>query len=801
MTPDRDTPAVKPVGTRPAESGIAALWLVLVMLVLLGFAGFAIDLGFVNYTANKAQRAADSAALAGAVFLPDELSLASATAANVAAQNDYPSGVTVALGTKSNQLDVTVDVDTPAVFARLFGRNSFKVVRRAVAEWLPPLGIGSPDAKLGNDPETSGPQPNFWVSLFGPAARKHDGDRYGADNCVDDPSDNHTPVYRCTSTANARGNNGEFIPDGYRYAVNVGTPPAGQDLVVEVFDPVLANVGSRCDVPGTFPSAAQMSALSASIADASTRYREGTTAAGLQWCTGDGSGYYWPAGYSGATPTSTRFTVLTPERGTFMGSATSNIVPLGTPTPIVTTSTTTTLPAPQGGTCVVGGAASSVTVNNNRSTNVLVARLDSACNRVSMGPVSPGGFVTFSGGVGERWQVLRQGDELVLEDFALPVGGVSKTYTDPPPGSGEVIAGPCSIDSITPRTVNFINNRSSDLQLFWVDDACVRQPFGTVAAAGTVAHPTFDTHRWQVVDPATQAVVDDFVMDWTTTAHTYESPTGAGGTTSLTSTTACEVMARSYPLTSYTSANPTSGTMNQLLNPYDGVHDNASGTRDSVGEEFALGFRRWVQVCRIPAAQVIRGQYVLRVRTDAEEPTGGTGVNRMSLRAAWVDPFTGTASGAGLSMNALERFPVFVNLGGATSSDLYMTRISDIHAGRRLRIDLFDIGDTASGTVNLELLPPADGSGSAWSCSMTRVTGNDSTAVGTGCSINNLTRADFNGSVTRISVDIPPDYTCDASVPTNCWTKMRMTFNGGAAPTDQTTWTAVIEGDPLRLVR
>lgn len=45
-----------------------------------------------------------------------------------------------------------------------------------------------------------------------------------------------------------------------------------------------------------------------------------------------------------------------------------------------------------------------------------------------------------------------------------------------------------------------------------------------------------------------------------------------------------------------------------------------------------------------------------------------------------------------------------------------------------------------------------------------------------------------------------PTHSCAVADPQQCRTKIRMSFNGGAQPTDQTTWSAIIEGDPIRLV-
>ena len=56
------------------ESGIALIYTVLIMLPILGMAGFAIDSGYVSYLKVRLQNAADAAVLAGANVAPSKTS-------------------------------------------------------------------------------------------------------------------------------------------------------------------------------------------------------------------------------------------------------------------------------------------------------------------------------------------------------------------------------------------------------------------------------------------------------------------------------------------------------------------------------------------------------------------------------------------------------------------------------------------------------------------------------------------------------------------------------------------------------
>jgi hypothetical protein len=482
------------------------------------------------------------------------------------------------------------------------------------------------------------------------------------------------------------------------------------------------------------------------------------------------------------------------------------------PPAVVIPGPTGAVPPPCG---AVASAAHDLTITNNRLTALRPVQVTGACFQVAEPDIAPGTTVTIAAGALTRWRIFDLDDDSLIEDFTLPaavppvvpvvpplVPGVpvvpitEKVY-EPPVHTGPIVPPPCSEDPVHDRELTIDNQRTDDLILQYISEACELTVIATIPAGTAYVHEGFDGGRFQV-RTTSSLLLDSFELKITTALRQYSDPTGGGA---AAASPVCSRQFRSFDFSSYNASNPTSGTMFQLLNPYDGVRDDGAGTRDAAADQFAYSFRRWVTVCRITAAQVARGTYTVRVRTDGEEPNGGTGKNGYSIRAAWVDPATGSHTDSGLTVSALERLPVFVNLGGATSSELHMARVTPEYRGKWLRVELFDIGDTAAGTVNLTMLSPAGATGSPWSCTISKVSADGVTPAGSGCSITGLTRAEFNGSAVRIRVDIPEDYDCDRTVATDCWVKMEMSFNGGAAPTDQTTWSAAIEGDPIRLVK
>jgi len=133
------------------ESGQALIITIMCLTVLLGFVGFAVDLGYMFYVKRELQTAADAAALAGASTLTTNapaLATVKAAVANDAALNGVTNGsngLTVSVTwpytpqsmcsgcTANNFVEVTVSQTQQTGFMSLFGTNPTTVAARAVA--------------------------------------------------------------------------------------------------------------------------------------------------------------------------------------------------------------------------------------------------------------------------------------------------------------------------------------------------------------------------------------------------------------------------------------------------------------------------------------------------------------------------------------------------------------------------------------------------------------------------------------------------------------------------------------------
>lgn len=310
-------PAPRPGADPRRDRGFVLAWMALMMVVLLGFAGFSVDLGHWYLTSSRVQNAADAAALGGVVFLPNELTTARSTAVRLAGGHGYAADqVTVTRGDRSNQLRVRITTEVDNFFVALFGLQRTRISRDAMAEFEGPVPMGSPESFLANDPET-GRVPNYWMNVASIRNNARNGDRFHAGIC-----ENNGALGPCAA---APTTNPDYSSQGYFFAMDV-TDTSGP-LVVQVFDPGLYEVGDRCEQNqnGIFGAPANRGALAATLQaaaladpnipddwydDALERYAPGNTGAARDWCTGD-----WVAGATrgGNGPITTTFIVREPD--------------------------------------------------------------------------------------------------------------------------------------------------------------------------------------------------------------------------------------------------------------------------------------------------------------------------------------------------------------------------------------------------------------------------------------------------------------------------------------------------------
>ena len=166
------------------------------------------------------------------------------------------------------------------------------------------------------------------------------------------------------------------------------------------------------------------------------------------------------------------------------------------------------------------------------------------------------------------------------------------------------------------------------------------------------------------------------------------------------------------------------------------------------------------------------------------------GLNRWSIRAS-------TSSGPAPRLYGLGDMAIFANVDGALgNTEFYLTEVEELNAGKTLVLELFDPGD-AKGNHSVEILDPSGNNPPCeWSANQSNGSGNGS---GTEASCVIATSKSggggkFNNWLLTTKVALPTDYTCAA----DCWWKVR--YNYPDETTDTTTWSAYIQGNPVRLI-
>ena len=209
------------------ERGSAIMLVAGAMVVLMGMAAFGVDLAWFYLNSSRVQRAADAASLAGVINLPGDEPEALADATAVAIQNGYDGTVAGTSVTpvriSANQLEVTISQDVPTFFLKVFGMQSQTITEVATAEYIPPLKLGSPSNKFGNDPSCYSSnvdcRGNFWANIHGTRTDTGFGDAFSS---------------YCTLGVNSNGcaQSSMYRNTGYLY----GVIPGGNSVTVQTLD-------------------------------------------------------------------------------------------------------------------------------------------------------------------------------------------------------------------------------------------------------------------------------------------------------------------------------------------------------------------------------------------------------------------------------------------------------------------------------------------------------------------------------------------------------------------------------------
>ena len=227
--------------------------------------------------------------------------------------------------------------------------------------------------------------------------------------------------------------------------------------------------------------------------------------------------------------------------------------------------------------------------------------------------------------------------------------------------------------------------------------------------------------------------------------------------------------------------------LTHLDNPVMTSGSCTTGTPDlTIGATAPVGLNGWTTLCNLatPAA----GIYPLQVKSSniSGFSDHGYATNHFSIRAE-----ANGGTGPQPRVYGIGRMSIFAEA-DAGSTEFFLADIQPIHAGKSLRVELFDPGESTSA-ADLTIVGPG---GSPVDCVVSVDSGAPTTY--SPCTIQTTDASGtalFNGSRLTIDFSLPLGYTCAA----DCWWKVQ--YNYTAAAHDRTTWTASILGDPVHLIR
>jgi putative Flp pilus-assembly TadE/G-like protein len=233
---------------RRDQTGQILVIVALMLVPLLGFTGLVADVAWYEVNIMRIQRAADAAALAGVVYLPNNIAGAQNAARQESSKNGFTHGVNgvnvIATPEALNNRILRVDVSSPvrSWFARLFGITQYSASRNARAEFVLPVPMGSPQDYYGinvlcrnSDTPPACPQVasassgnltplGFFGGVEGRGGDRGNGDAY-------------SPRYNPRPTLNAG-----YDPNGYQYIVEFGPGTVGG--AAWVYDPMFCATGA-----------------------------------------------------------------------------------------------------------------------------------------------------------------------------------------------------------------------------------------------------------------------------------------------------------------------------------------------------------------------------------------------------------------------------------------------------------------------------------------------------------------------------------------------------------------------------
>ncbi len=750
--------------SRTRQRGQGLIIFVAAIVFLIGLLAIVVDVTWYWARSLQVQKAADAAALAGAVWLPEQPSTATTVALASAKQNGYVpgSGVTVtavqdsltAGGTNPNQLDTTVSAPVPTFFMHLFGINSLQATRSAKAEYVLPVPMGSPLNYFGAFGALRGTihvDSGFW---FATATKTPNGSWNNVNNALLDTDAN--TEYADTSNQNLQGFGNFNIP--LRGTSQSFTSKGGIEVKVVGHADVAAGCKIQVDVSRDGGATWHGGTVAPySNGQASPALSSQTLGAGPD----DTTLIFGGEQSSGATDTGDWFGWSNWNSGHFSnGNFVVRVKPLGSP-------------------C------------NDSIDSVSVKVTYDAVNPPVVGPnneslAQQGVWAT----------ALSQGADIVNGD----------------------IYGPHDNGSIT--------NTEYKNPAVYYDYAVELQP-GTSGGSVAIFDPVFcGTNsdgsqgmgdRW--FGSGGMSTFYD-LYDTNNTPYDLNDDTWIAGNTGPSgASNPLYGLFRKSNRTDPSQGGPSVGSGRTSC--------ELGSTTDPTNGAYWHN-RWWTLATGIagPSGLTPRVYRIRETTTDPAAATDQSSVDAQNSFSIFADVAGHTCPSSPIDpacprVYGLGTMEAFTPLNESTSADLYLSQIGRAYAGKTIKVSLWDPGDTGVLTADLSFLMPTSGgyqtADFSWtatkfsrSSSASNCNGSSGGTV-TSVRTNQSGTSRFNGCWIVINIPIPSDYTaptpCVAGVcePGAGWWKIRYTMGSSSSPGTQsafdlTTWKTQLIGNPVHLV-
>ena len=214
-----------------SERGYVLAMTALLLIPMMVFAALAVDVGGWYARSSEIQRAADAAALAAVVYMPNEAN-ATTAALDAAAQNGFvhgQNGVNVQV-TRVNSQSVRVDVtaDGDFYFGGAAVQDDVAIQRYATAEYNLPVPMGNPSSALGtgNQAQAGNPADGVQLSVNAYCTGREQGDQISVRW--------QGSSYTCPNNGTA---NPTYDAEGFYYVIDFPSGALTQSWTVQFYEP------------------------------------------------------------------------------------------------------------------------------------------------------------------------------------------------------------------------------------------------------------------------------------------------------------------------------------------------------------------------------------------------------------------------------------------------------------------------------------------------------------------------------------------------------------------------------------